>query len=161
MQFGDPVCACMRQALKEVLQGHDVRFHDNATYVAMEGPVFSTRAESQLYRSWGADVIGMTAIPEAKLAREAEMCYAVLALSTDYDCWHQSEEEVSVEAVLEVIRQNVTVAQQAIIGLAEGFPPPGDCNCQRALEGALLTAVDSIPDQTRQRLELLAGRLFR
>jgi 5'-methylthioadenosine phosphorylase len=160
VQFGDPVCSCMTAALGKVLDGLGVRYHGGGTYVAMEGPVFSTRAESELYRSWGADVIGMTAIPEAKLAREAEICYAVLALSTDYDCWHLSEEEVSVGAVLEVIRQNIEVAQQTIIGLAGNFPPPGSCSCQRALEGALLTAVESIPDQTKQRLELLAGRLF-
>jgi len=160
VQFGDPVCPAMVQAMSAVLDGLAVHYHRGGTYVAMEGPVFSTRAESELYRSWGADVIGMTSIPEAKLAREAEICYATLALSTDYDCWHALEEEVSVEAVLGVIHSNISVARKSIVGLAESFPPAGSCKCQQALDGAMLTAPDRIPDATRKRLELLAGRFF-
>ena len=160
VQFGDPVCSRMVEALARVLKENQVRFHTGCTYVAMEGPVFSTRAESELYRSWGADVIGMTSIPEAKLAREAEICYATLALSTDYDCWHQTEEEVSVEAVIQLIVRNISVAKQTISGLCQRFPPPGYCKCQQALEGALLTPVELIPDETKKRLEVLAGRFF-
>jgi 5'-methylthioadenosine phosphorylase len=161
VQFGDPVCPRMVKALAGVLEENQVPFHTGCTYVAMEGPVFSTRAESELYRSWGADVIGMTSIPEAKLAREAEICYATLALSTDYDCWHQTEEEVSVEAVIRLIARNISVAKQTIAGLCKSFPPPGSCRCQQALEGALLTPVELIPDETKKRLEVLAGRFFR
>jgi 5'-methylthioadenosine phosphorylase len=160
VQFGDPVCPRMVEALTGVLKENRVRFHTGCTYVAMEGPVFSTRAESELYRSWGADVIGMTSIPEAKLAREAEICYATLALSTDYDCWHQTEEEVSVEAVMQLIARNISVAKQTIAGLCQRFPPAGSCKCQQALEGALLTPVELIPDETKKRLEVLAGRFF-
>ena len=161
VQFGDPVCPLMVEALTTVLKADGVRFHTGCTYVAMEGPVFSTRAESELYRSWGAHVIGMTSIPEAKLAREAEICYATLALSTDYDCWHQTEEEVSVEAVIRLIARNVSVAKRAIAGLCQRFPPPGSCKCQQALEGALLTPVDLVPDETKKRLGVLAGRFFK
>ena len=160
VQFGDPVCPRMVDALAEVLKENRVRFHTGCTYVAMEGPVFSTRAESELYRNWGADVIGMTSIPEAKLAREAEICYATLALSTDYDCWHQTEDEVSVEAVIQLIARNISVAKQTIAGLCRRFPPEGFCKCQQALEGALLTPVELIPGETRKRLEVLAGRFF-
>ena len=160
VQFGDPVCPRMVDALAEVLKENRVRFHTGCTYVAMEGPVFSTRAESELYRNWGADVIGMTSIPEAKLAREAEICYATLALSTDYDCWHQTEDEVSVEAVIQLIARNISVAKQTIAGLCRRFPPKGFCKCQQALEGALLTPVELIPGETRKRLEVLAGRFF-
>ncbi len=160
VQFGDPVCPRMVAAVATVLREGEVRFHTGCTYVAMEGPVFSTRAESELYRSWGAHVIGMTSIPEAKLAREAEICYATLALSTDYDCWHQTEEEVSVDAVIQLIAKNISVAKQTIAGLCRRFPPPGTCKCQQSLEGALLTPVDMIPGETRRRLEVLAGRFF-
>jgi 5'-methylthioadenosine phosphorylase len=160
VQFGDPVCPRMVAAVAAVLREGGVRFHTGCTYVAMEGPVFSSRAESELYRGWGAHVIGMTSIPEAKLAREAEICYATLALSTDYDCWHQTEEEVSVDAVIQLIAKNISVAKQTIAGLCRRFPPPGACKCQKALEGALLTPVDLIPEETRRRLEVLAGRFF-
>jgi 5'-methylthioadenosine phosphorylase len=161
VQFGDPVCPRMVAAVASVLKEQGVRFHAGCTYVAMEGPVFSTRAESELYRSWGAHVIGMTSIPEAKLAREAEICYATLALSTDYDCWHQTEDEVSVEAVVQLIARNISTAKQIIAGLCRQFPPLGFCKCQQALEGALLTPVDMIPAETQKRLGMLAGRFFK
>ncbi|MBW1811253.1 MAG: S-methyl-5'-thioadenosine phosphorylase [Deltaproteobacteria bacterium] len=160
VQFGDPVCPSMVNALDNALKNLSVRHHRGGTYVAMEGPAFSTRAESELYRSWAADVIGMTSIPEAKLAREAEICYATLALSTDYDCWHLSEEEVSVESVLAVIKQNIASAKKAVTALAKNFPPPGTCKCQQALDGALLTKPEQIPQTTRQRLNLLLERFF-
>jgi 5'-methylthioadenosine phosphorylase len=161
VQFGDPVCPRMVEAVAAVLGEQGVRFHTGCTYVAMEGPVFSTRAESELYRSWGAHVIGMTSIPEAKLAREAEICYATLALSTDYDCWHRTEEEVSVEAVIQLIAQNVSTSRKTIEGLCRRFPPGGSCKCQQALDGALLTPVGLIPAETKKRLEVLAGRFFK
>lgn len=160
VQFGDPVCPRLVDALAVVMARRGIRHHAGGTYVAMEGPAFSSRAESELYRSWGAQVIGMTSIPEAKLAREAEICYATLALSTDYDCWHQSEEEVSVGAVLEVIANNIANAKGIIEDLARSFPPPGRCRCRQALEGALLTEIERVPAATRERLALLLGRFF-
>jgi 5'-methylthioadenosine phosphorylase len=159
--FGDPVCPTLSASVAEVLEGLGVRFHRGGTYVCMEGPVFSTRAESNFYRSLGAAVIGMTNLPEAKLAREAEMCYATLALATDYDCWHASEAGVSVDAVLKVFEQNVAMAKRAIQGLVTRFPPVGECGCQRALEGAMISSLERVPPETRARLELLAGRFFR
>jgi 5'-methylthioadenosine phosphorylase len=160
VQFGDPVCPAMVNALDQALKNLGIPYHRGGTYVAMEGPAFSTRAESELYRSWSADVIGMTSIPEAKLAREAEICYATLALSTDYDCWHLSEEEVSVESVLAVIKQNITSAKKTVTKLAQNFPPSEACRCQQALEGALLTKPEQIPESARQRLNLLLERFF-
>jgi len=159
--FGEPICPVMSAAVAGVLDGLGGRYHRGGTYVCMEGPVFSTRAESNFYRSLGAAVIGMTNLPEAKLAREAEMCYATLALATDYDCWHASEAEVSVDAVLKVFEQNVAMAKRAIQGLVTRFPPAGKCGCQRALEGAIISSLEHVPPETRARLELLAGRFFR
>ncbi len=161
VSFGDPVCPVLSRALAEVLGDLGVRFHQGGTYVCMEGPVFSTRAESEFYRGLGADVIGMTALPEAKLAREAEMCYATLALSTDYDCWHQGEENVSADAVLRVLASNIATARRTIEALAGRLPLQGECACSTALDGAMLTAApECIPEETRARLRLLAGRLF-
>jgi 5'-methylthioadenosine phosphorylase len=158
--FGDPVCSVMVDMIAAILKQIDVPFHRGGTYVCMEGPMFSTRSESLFYRSLGADVIGMTNLPEAKLAREAEMCYASLALATDYDCWHASEESVSAGAVLEVMRRNIANTRKVIQHLAKDFPPSQPCSCQRALEGALVTKAQHIPARTKQRLKLLAGRFF-
>ncbi len=158
--FGDPVCPVLTATLGRVLQAMGVRYHQGGTYVCMEGPVFSTRAESEFYRSLGASVIGMTALPEAKLAREAEICYATLALSTDYDCWHQVEEDVKADAVVQVLLKNIATARRTIEGLVAELPLSGECACQSALDGALLTAADAIPAETRERLKLLAGRLL-
>ncbi len=160
VQFGDPICPNLRGQLAEILGQMGLRFHEGGTYVAIEGPAFSTRAESELYRSWKADVIGMTAMPEARLAREAEMCYSVLALSTDYDCWHEAEAEVSVEAVVAVLRQNVNAARRVIAEAARRFPPAGTCRCQRALENTLISDPARISTRTREKLQLLAGRFF-
>lgn len=160
VQFGDPVCPSMLELLDRILQKLGISHHRGGTYVAMEGPAFSTRAESELYRSWGADIIGMTSIPEAKLAREAEICYTTMALCTDYDCWHEVEQEVSVEAVLKVIKSNIATAKQVITALAGQFPPQGSCGCQRALENTLLTNPECIPDQTKERLRLILGRFI-
>ena len=126
--------------------------------MVMEGPAFSTRAESELYRSWGASVIGMTALPEAKLAREAEIAYALMALSTDYDCWHQSEEEVSADAVVAVVRKNVELARRAVLGLAAVLPATvAKLPFPRALEGAMLTAPEVVTPELRARLDLIVG----
>jgi 5'-methylthioadenosine phosphorylase len=130
--------------------------HDGGTLVVMEGPAFSTRAESNLYRSWGAAIIGMTALPEAKLAREAELAYAVLALATDYDCWHL--EEVSVESVVATIAKNVALAQHTILELAASLPESTrELPYPRACEHALMTDRAQIPSETRARLDLIIG----
>ena len=114
-----------------------------------------------MYRSWGVSVIGMTNLPEAKLAREAEICYATVALSTDYDCWHETEEDVSVTAVLEIIRKNVTLAKTIVKGAVESLPAERSCGCPRAAEHAVMTAPDAIPEATRKKLELLYGKYMR
>ncbi|MBN2493526.1 MAG: S-methyl-5'-thioadenosine phosphorylase [Deltaproteobacteria bacterium] len=160
VSFGDPFCPAMREALLEVLKELDVRTHARGTYVCMEGPCFSSRAESEFYRSIGAAVIGMTNLPEAKLAREAEICYATLALSTDYDCWHHSEESVSANAVKQVLAKNADTARAAVLGMASRFPPSGTCTCQQALDTAILTDPADIPAETRDRLRLLIGRFL-
>jgi 5'-methylthioadenosine phosphorylase len=134
------------------------RLHRGGTYVCMEGPQFSSKAESLLHRSWGADVIGMTAAPEAKLAREAELCFALLALSTDYDCWHPSEDAVTAVSVVEVLKANIARAQQLVRALAPRAGAPGACGCGRAAEFAVLTARDAISQPARERLKLLYGR---
>ena len=126
--------------------------------MVMEGPAFSTRAESNLYRSWGADVIGMTALPEAKLAREAEICYAIIACATDYDCWHETHETVTVEVILDTLRKNIATAR-TIIKLALGkIPEVRDCDCTMALKTAIVTAPEMIPDEQKKKLGLLIGK---
>ena len=132
--------------------------HDGGTYVVIEGPQFSTRAESALYRSWGADVIGMTALPEAKLAREAEICYATLAFVTDYDVWREAEEDVSVEMVVANLMKNVDTARSIIRNIAARASDKPECGCGQALETAIITGRDLIPQETRERLGLLVDK---
>ena len=134
--------------------------HQGGTFITIEGPRFSTRGESNVYRAWGMSLIGMTTSPEAFLAREAEMCYAVMAHITDYDVWHVSETPVSVEMVIRTLNQNTAVAQQAIRNLVRGLQT-ADCTCQHALADALITAPDRIPQETRQRLDLLVGKYLK
>ena len=155
--FADPVCADLSEALAKAAEGGGVRVHRGGTYVCIEGPQFSTRAESRLYRSWGVSVIGMTAMPEAKLAREAELPYALLALATDYDCWHENEEDVTVEAVLATMRENVKHAREVVATLARSLPDPKRSPATTALRAALLTAPDAITPATRTKLDWLVG----
>lgn len=154
--FGEPFCARVRGHVAECAATLPVRVHNGGTYVCMEGPLFSTRAESNLYRSWGASVIGMTALPEAKLAREAEICYATVALVTDYDVW--KDEHVTVEMVLETLKANAANANALLLALIEGARPSDDCPCRNALANAIMTAPDLVSDETRVRLEPLLGR---
>lgn len=159
VQFGDPTCDVLRPMVTEAARSTGATVHDGGTYVCMEGPQFSTRAESKLYRSWGADVIGMTNVPECKLAREAEMSYATLALSTDYDCWYEGHDEVSVESVVAVIHKNVAVAQQVVRALAPkvaGYAGAAP-KAHSALAFAIMTQRELIPAEARARLELLIG----
>ena len=159
--FADPFCPNLRRQAVEAATG-ETNVHDGGTYVVMEGPQFSTRAESEMHRSWGASVIGMTALPEAKLAREAEICYVTLAFVTDYDVWHQSEEDVSVELVVQNLMQNVRTSQTIIRRMASSVPIDASrarsCGCGRALENAIITSRDLIPPATRKRLGLLVDK---
>jgi 5'-methylthioadenosine phosphorylase len=156
--FGEPICTELGQALLSAGERVGATLHRSGTYLCMEGPQFSTKAESRLYRQWGVDVIGMTNMPEAKLAREAELCYATLALVTDYDCWHETEEAVTVEAVLNTLHRNVALAKEILRAAMPAFTNPVECPCHRALDNAILTAQDRIPSAARKKLSLLIGR---
>ena len=134
--------------------------HKGGTYVCMEGPAFSTRAESQLYRSWGMDVIGMTNLQEAKLAREAEICYVTIALVTDYDCWHPGHDEVTVDMVIANLLQNASVAQRVIASMVSSLPVTRDCECATALKNAIITRRDAVPDAAIRKLEPIVGKYF-
>ncbi|MFO8007218.1 MAG: S-methyl-5'-thioadenosine phosphorylase [Candidatus Brocadiia bacterium] len=158
VSLADPVCPELRAALREAVESTGARCWPDGTYLCMEGPGFSTRAESYLYRSWGVSVIGMTNLPEAKLAREAEMCYATVALVTDYDCWHEAEEAVSGEMVLENLQKNASTAQQALGALMSALPQDRSCECGQALARSLVTPPDQIPAQTRQKLDIIIGK---
>ncbi|RJP17470.1 MAG: S-methyl-5'-thioadenosine phosphorylase [Deltaproteobacteria bacterium] len=156
--FADPVCPVLSEAAHASARKVVKRVHRGGTYLCMEGPAFSTRAESNIYRKWGVDVIGMTNMPEAKLAREAEICYAALALATDYDCWHASEEDVTVEAILAILRRNVENSKRIVREVAKRLPLPGGCRCGKALEFAIITDRKRIPASARKRLSLLVGK---
>ena len=155
--FADPFCSVLRQSALDAAAGLTTA-HDGGIYVVIEGPQFSTRAESALYRSWNADVIGMTALPEAKLAREAEICYATLAFVTDYDVWRESEEDVSVEMVIANLMKNVETARTIIRNVTARVSPERECGCGAALETAIITGRDLIPPETRERLGLLVDK---
>jgi 5'-methylthioadenosine phosphorylase len=156
--FAHPFC----KKLSAVAAGSGRRVgatvHEGGTYVCMEGPQFSTLAESKLYRSWGADVIGMTNLQEAKLAREAEICYTTLALVTDYDCWHPDHDSVTVEMVIAVLMQNAVTAQGIIAEAVAQLPFERTCECATALKYALITRPEAVPDATRRELEPLVGK---
>jgi len=158
--FADPVCPEVRKTLLAAGAGLDLRMHDGGTYLNMEGPQFSTRAESRVYRTWGVDVIGMTNLQEARLAREAEICYATVAMATDYDCWHETHEDVTVEAILGVMAKNVEHARRLIANAVPLLPRQRGCGCGQALTNAILTAPERIRPETRARLELLLDRVF-
>ncbi|WP_447977582.1 S-methyl-5'-thioadenosine phosphorylase [Candidatus Nitrospira bockiana] len=156
--FGQPICRTVQRALSDAAHAVGASVHERGSYVCIEGPQFSTKAESLLYRQWGVDVIGMTNMPEAKLAREAELCYATMALVTDYDCWHESEEAVTVDMILAILHKNVEAAKRVIRGAIAVAREPRDCGCGSALKQAVVTAPEAIPPRTRAKLELLIGR---
>ncbi len=160
VSFADPFCARLSGLLHDCVRELGYRVHRGETYVCMEGPAFSTRAESTLYRSWGGGVIGMTALPEAKLAREAEMCYAVMATSTDYDCWKEEEESVSVDMIVQNIKANTEAAQAVLKLVIERMPDTAGCPCREAARDAILTDPSRIPPETRERLRPLYGRYW-
>ena len=160
--FAEPFCPDLSGAVFQAARKQQgITTHVGGTYVVMEGPQFSTRAESELYRSWGASVIGMTALPEAKLAREAEICYATMALVTDYDCWHHGEENVSVELVVKNLQNNVATSQGVIQDLVHIIPPGRDCDCDSALKDAIITSPQRISDSARSRLSLILDKYLK
>ncbi|MEA3346440.1 MAG: S-methyl-5'-thioadenosine phosphorylase [Chloroflexota bacterium] len=158
ISFDEPFCPELRELLYDAAVEAGARVHKGGTYLCIEGPQFSTKAESRIYRSWDVDVIGMTAIPEAKLAREAEICYATLALVTDYDVWREAEESVTVEMVVQNLLQNVEVAKRVIRGILPKIPARRDCPCAKALKDAIITRPERIPTELREKLALLVGR---
>jgi 5'-methylthioadenosine phosphorylase len=158
--MADPVCGPLGDVLDKAARATGSRVHRGGTYVCIEGPQFSTRAESRVYRSWGVDVIGMTNMPEAKLAREAELCYATLALATDYDVWHESHDAVTVEAVIANLLKNVATAREVLRGLIPAVAGPRTCECPTLLKKAVITSPAAFPLATRRRLDLLIGKYF-
>jgi 5'-methylthioadenosine phosphorylase len=158
LPFADPYCPGMRAVIGDLLASPGRKWHSRGTLVCMEGPLFSTRAESNLYRSWGAELIGMTALPEAKLAREAEICCALIAMVTDYDCWHEAEASVTVEMVLKTMENNTRAIQELIPGIVARLGERGDCGCRHAARGAIVTAPEAIPIRTRRALSLFYGK---
>jgi len=156
--FAEPFCATLSRILYDSAREAGASVHQGGTYVCMEGTAFSTRAESRLYRAWGADIIGMTALPEAKLAREAEICYAVIGCVTDYDSWHEAEVPVTVDMILSTMRHNIDKAKAIIKLSAARLPRERDCECVSALEGAIVTAPEAIPPAQREKLTLIIGK---
>jgi 5'-methylthioadenosine phosphorylase len=159
--FADPVCGRLSEMLHKAAQSIGATVHQGGTYLCIEGPQFSSRGESFLYRQWGVDVIGMTNMPEAKLAREAELCYATMALVTDYDCWHGSEESVTVEMILATLHNNVAQAKRILRAALPAVREARTCSCGSALQYAIVTAPERIPAVTRRKLQPLIGKYLK
>ncbi len=158
VQFADPVCGELSDVLFSAAQAAGATVHKGGTYICMEGPAFSTRAESLMYRSFGVSVIGMTNVPEAKLAREAEICYGVIALATDYDCWHESHDDVSIDAIIAIIKNNVAMAKSIIKNAVALMGGERGCACSTAMQYAVITDRSVIPAETRQNLDIIVGK---
>jgi len=166
VSFGDPTCHQLQDLIANVASevvtdlqlNHIVRLHKGGTYVNMEGPAFSTRAESNSYRQMGFDVIGMTSLPEAKLCREAELCYLPMAMATDYDCWRTSEEEVSVDMIIQTLTANTALAKEIIRRFAKALPQKHECACQHALKNAIMTDMKTVPSATLEALAPLLAK---
>ncbi len=156
--FADPFCPVLSGILHQVAQSSDAAAHRGGTYVVMEGPAFSTRAECDLYRSWGADIIGMTALPEAKLAREAEICYATLACVTDYDCWHEATGVVTVDMVVANLMKNVSTSKDVLSGVLPRMPEERTCPCATALKDAIITSRDRVPGEIIEKMRPIVGK---
>ena len=164
--FGDPFCPVLSRILTQAASHRDLKglvrkVHPKGTYIAMEGPLFSTRAESNLYRSWGASIIGMTAVPEAKLAREAEICYAAIACVTDYDCWHEVHESVTIDMVISNLLKTIEAAKEVIKKASTQLPGQRECGCATALKDAIITSRDLIPQKKKEELALLIGKYLK
>jgi len=156
--FADPVCPVLSRILCEAGKEAGATVHKDGTYICIEGPQFSTRAESKLYRTWGVDIIGMTNLPEAKLAREAEICYSTIAFATDYDCWHEAAEDVSIGEVLRILAQSAKLAKDAIRRAIPRLSEKRECVCANALKYALITGKKFIPEKTKKDLEPIIGK---
>jgi 5'-methylthioadenosine phosphorylase len=161
MGFADPFCPHVGTAIVAAARETGATVHEGGTYVCIEGPQFSTRAESRVYRSLGFDVIGMTNLQEAKLAREAELCYATMALVTDYDVWYEGEDDVTLEQVLSNVRRNVETAQAIVRRVVPALDLQADCRCRHAVENAINTPAELIPGATKAKLDLLIGKYLR
>ncbi|HEY7268702.1 MAG TPA: S-methyl-5'-thioadenosine phosphorylase [Dehalococcoidia bacterium] len=160
ISFDEPLCPSMRAAIGAAASASGLRTHEGGALVVIEGPAFSTRAESEVYRSWGASVIGMTALPEARLAREAGICYATLACVTDYDTWHESEEKVSVELIVANLQKNVAAARGIVAAVASNPPGRDACDCAFALRDAIITRLDAVPDERKAELGPVLDRYY-
>ncbi len=160
VSFADPVCPQLSQIAEAACRGTGVNVKRGGTYICMEGPAFSTKAESNVYRSWGMDVIGMTNLQEAKLAREAEICYVTIAMVTDYDCWHEEHDAVEVTDIIRVLNQNAANACQVVALAVKNMPKDRTCKCGSALQHALITDKKLVPPHTIQKLEPIVGKYF-
>ena len=161
IQFHDPFCPVLSRIVYEAAQETGAIVHQGGTFITIEGPAFSSRAESRLYRTWGADVIGMTVLPEARLAREAEICYASIACVTDYDSWHETNETVTVEAIITTMLNNVNNAKKTIKLAAGRLPAQRECACASALGPALVTDMSKVPAEQKKKLDLLIGKYLK
>lgn len=161
ISFADPVCPVLSLILCEAGNKVGAKVHKDGTYLCIEGPQFSTRAESRLFRTWGVDIIGMTNLPEAKLAREAEICYATIAFATDYDCWHEAAGDVSIGEVLRILAQSTNIAKSAIRQAIKHLPQERECLCASALKYALITGKKFIPEKTKKDLQPIIGKYIR
>lgn len=160
LSFANPVCPALADVLFNATKQVGASVHKGGTYLCIEGPQFSSRAESLIYRQWGVSVIGMTNVQEAKLAREAEICYSTMALATDYDCWHIGEEEVTLEMVIENLGKNIETAKRIIKAAIPTVKPERQCPCPTAISKAIVTSRDLIPEETRKRLDIIIGKYF-
>lgn len=161
VSFAEPTCHKLMDVVYEACQKAGVTSKLGGTYLCMEGPAFSTKAESNVYRSWGMDIIGMTNLQEAKLAREAEICYCTVAMVTDYDCWHPDHDAVTVDQIIATLMKNAENAAKVVKFAIEAMPAPGDCSCKNALKNAIITDKTKVPAATLEKLEIIVGKYFR
>jgi 5'-methylthioadenosine phosphorylase len=159
--FADPVCPDLARLICDSAKKAGAAVHRGGTLVCIDGPAFSTRAESNVYRQWGMDIIGMTSLQEAKLAREAEICYAAMAMVTDFDCWHAEESEVNVQTVVQNLKKNISTVKRIIQMVVPDISKSRACLCAEALKNAMMTEVQVIPEETRAKLELLVGKYLK
>jgi 5'-methylthioadenosine phosphorylase len=160
VSFAEPTCHKLMDVVHHACQQAGVVSKLGGTYLCMEGPAFSTKAESNVYRSWGMDIIGMTNLQEAKLAREAEICYCTVAMVTDYDCWHPDHDAVTVDQIIATLHKNAENAAKVVKFAIEAMPAPGDCSCKNALKNALITDKSKVPAETLKKLEIIVGKYF-
>lgn len=161
VSLADPVCSNLAGTLYQSAVKVGAKVHNGGVYICIEGPQFSSRGESYIYKSWGVDIIGMTNVTEAKLAREAELCYSTIALVTDYDCWHQEEEAVTTDAIIAILSKNVDTSKKIIKEAVSRVSTDPECGCRSALKDAIITSRDGIPSETRERLGLIIGKYIK